>query len=378
MRVARIKICLIAAGVCALALFLTGCEETASVRALDAVTSKTTPTVIEDEVLAIRMSFATGDKPYDVDEVILCDWNGIVRMPASWAFGDFVPDAVYSLHHFFSTREDKINFKTHMTFVSRNVYKRTDAEYTHRLPISGYPVLRKDGMVAAVGIAGSEGEGGCYLSILDLAGGMPRSAVPDGYTKDELESGSVVPLAWENRNIHAMMILGNGLGVYFVANEGGKVLGSVELRDTQFDIDDPPKGWLDRQGIEKRMVLALRGGYFVIDTESIEAEYFKLGSGAKVLGLTSDGQQLVWAELDGTLRKAVVRKRDIGSGIDDEAIPYGLGLKTASTKRVFYSLYQDCIYFELDGDIWRMDLESGVQGMFTDTPNLREEILWVL
>ncbi len=347
-------------------------------RTLDSVSAKTQPTFIEKPIVDIRMCYASGKKPYDPADVILCDWNGIIEMTAEWAFGDFVPEAVFSLHHFFVMREDQINYTTHMTFVSRNVFKRTEADYIHRQPISGYPVLRDDGMVVAVGIAGREGEGGCYLSLVDVAGERLSRAVPDGYSADELESASVIPLAWAGREIHAVMILKDGLGVYFMADGAGKVKGSIELTDTQFDADAPPRGYLDPLGAERRIVVALRGGYFVIDPDTFEADYFKLGSGGRVLGVANDGQHVVWTELDGALRKAVVRKRDIASGKDAAPVPYGLGLQAVSTSRVFYSLYLDCIYFELGGDIWRMDVHSGVQGPFTDSPGVTEKILWVM
>ena len=329
------------------AFLLAGCEETTSVVGLDKVTSRTMPQMTFEGMRDIRLSYAVGEAPYNSDHVILCDFSGILRISAEDAFeSEFTPQRIYALHHFFSVEEDPINHLTRMTFISRDVFKRTDIEYHHKLPSAGYPILRDDATMIAIGTAGRPGEGRCYLGLLELRIEQVKRAIPDGYSDKELEISYVIPLAWEDKKAHAVLVLGDGSGVYFIANQDGTLIGSVELSGAGFHKEDRPKGWLDPSGQTGRFIISIVGGYFLIDTVSLEAKYSRLYTTANVLGPSSDGKGLFWTAFDAGEGRAVVWRRDIDAATDIALTPYGKKFPSASTKHVFYSYRENCIYYE--------------------------------
>jgi hypothetical protein len=363
----------------AIALLTGGCEETTSVVGLDKVNSSTHPQPIGPGVKETGLSYTIGESPYDAGRVIMADHSGLIEMSAKDAFNpEFIPQAIYSGQHFFSMEDDPVNYMTRMSFVSRNVFKRTDVEYRHKLPLSGCPILKDDATMMAAGVAGKPGEGRCYLGLLELITERFRRAAPEGFSNEELESGRVIPLVWEGKLVHALLILEDGGVFYFKSDQRGEIAGSIELADAEFPGSESAKAWLDPSGQAGRLIIGIKGGYFVVDSESMAADYFRLSPGANVLGPTIDAGGLIWAGFDGVMRRPVVRRRDSATGVDGKPMPYGKGLAGASTTNVLYSPMQDCIYFESGGDIWRMGLKTGIQGKFTDTADVQETLLWAL
>jgi len=361
-----------------LTAFLSGCEETTSVSSLDKLTSSTQPLVINEDVFHARLSYGIGKSPYDADRIYFTGFNGLRVTSAADAFdGIFAPQINYSLHHFLSIKDDPINFQSNITFVSRNVMKRTDLVFHHKLPRSGFPILREDATMIAFGTKGETGNR-CHMAMLSLRLEKSFRAYPEGFSDAELETGSVIPLAWAGPIAHALLILDDGRGIYFLAEETGKTLGSVNLTGAGFREDEQPGAWLDPTVGSNRLIIGIEGGYFLVDTESFEAEYHKLTPKARVLGLTQDGRHIVWAVFDRLKNTGLVRLRNIEDASDDSPIPFAKGLGNISMTNVFYSPHQDCIFFEATNDIWRMDLGTGIYGKFTDTPREHEDLLWVL
>lgn len=265
-----------------------------------------------------------------------------------------------------------------MSFVSRNVFKRTDIEFRHRLPRAGDPILRDDGTMIAFGTTGETGGGRCHLALLELRIEKSVHAYPEGYSDEELENGSIVPLAWEGKLAHALLILDDGRGVYFVSKENGTFIGSAELPGVGFQKDEQPRGWLDPTGDIDYIIIAVEGSFFLNDTKAFEVGHHRLTPGAIVLGPTRDGESLIWVSYDLLKKIAHVHRRNLITATDEESIPFGEGLGDISLKSVFYSYFEDCIFFEAGNDIWRMDLHTGVYGKFTDTPSESEKLLWVM
>jgi len=362
-----------------MACFLPGCEETTSVAIIDKVTSTTRPQVIGDEMFDARLGYGIGKSPYDAKDIVIIDYNGLTQTTAAEAIDDtFTPQAVFTLHNFFSTKDDPINNLTRMSFVSRNVFKRTDIEFRHRLPRAGEPILRDDGTMIAFGTTGETGGGRCHLALLELRIEKSAHAYPEGYSDEELENGTIVPLAWEGKLVHALLILDDGRGVYFVSKENGTFIGSVELPGVGFQEDEQPRGWLDPTGESNYIIIAVEGGFFLNDTKAFEVGHHRLTPGAIVLGPTRDGDSLIWVSYDRLKKIAHVHRRNLSTSTDVESIPFGKGLGSISMKSVYYSYYANCIFFEAGNDIWRMDINTGVYGKFTDTPREHEILLWVM
>jgi hypothetical protein len=286
--------------------------------------------------------------------------------------------AVFGLNNFFSTEDDPINFTTRMSFVSRNVAKRTDIEFRHRLTRSGQPVLRDDGMLIAFGTTGAPGEGRCHLALLNLRAEKSMHAYPEGYTNEELENSTIYPLAWKGTLAHALLILEDGQGVYFACDGDGKFVGKAELSGTGFLKDEQPRGWIDPSGARNYIIIGYEGGFYLIATEAFEVGNHRLTSGAVVLGPTRDGRNVMWASYDRLSKTAALHKRNLLTAADEESIPFGKALGSLTQDNIRYSYFENCIYFESANDIWRMDIHTGVYGKFTDTPGVHEKLLWVL
>ena len=359
-------------------LMLQGCEEPTSIIAEDKIKVMTRPYGVTKELLRMGLCYGEDGVSSKNLQVKLSDLQGFAVYTPEETFDPvFVPDKLIEGHHFFGVEYDPIHFKTNMTFVSRNVYKRTDVEYNHLLKVAGEPLLRDDAVKIAVGTIGVPKKGGCYLALLDLVSERVKRVVPSEFTRDELEKGRIVPVAWERQNIHAVLMLQEGRAIYFTANNVGKIAGTVALEGAYIAIDETPTGWRITTPGGRPFLIGFKGGYFLVDQTSWKATYFNFATPTKLLGTTDGGRELLLVAYDSDFKRPTLYRRYPIGGNVGKPMPYGWGGRTGGMENVMFSQKEGCIFFVEGKDIWRMDLNSGVQGKMFDTPDEDEVLLWV-
>ncbi len=355
-----------------------GCAEPKSGVLMDKITVTTRPEKISKELREVGLCYdVTGTASGGV-EALLCDYSGLDIVPTSSAFEEgMVPSRLFDGDQFFFIKDDPANFETRMVVVSRKAYKRTDIVYNHLLKIAGQPLLNDDSSMIAAGIQGWPEEGKCYLALLDLVSQTVGKVLPPGYADNELEGSTTMPVAWEGDTIHAVLFLENGKAVYFVADKRGDVKGTVELPGGYKVPSTQPTGWRLNTRAGKPFLVSLDDGYLLVDDTSWKANRFKLDRSTRLLGVTDDSRELVLASYDKDSKRPAIYWRHPIGGDAGKPLPFGRGAMAGIIGDTFFSTEENCIFFTDDNDIWRMDLNSGVQGKMFDTPTEKEKLLWV-
>jgi hypothetical protein len=355
-----------------------GCEEPASMIAADKVVVKTTPLQVPRILRQVNFCFGIKGRPREDLRVKLSDPSGLKVITVEEAFEDgFKPDSLVDGKHFFSVEDDPIHFVTRMTIINRNVFKRTHIEYNHLLPIANEPVLRTDCAMVAAGTIGEPKKGTCYLALLNLLSQQVKRVIPTGFPKEELETGRVVPIMWEDSKIHSVLILQAGRAVYFVSDDRGRIQGTSELAGAYVSQEASLKGWRITTPGGNPVLIDIGKGYFIVDEDSWKAAFFEWETPAKLLGVTSDRNELLVASFERDLESLAVFHRYPIGGTSGHMLPFGLRGARVALENVMFSEQENCIFY-LDGkDIWRMDLHSGAQGKMFDTPDEEEVLLWV-
>jgi hypothetical protein len=359
-------------------LILHGCAEPESMVAADKLKFRTQPQEVSKELRRVGLCYRAGGTPSKIAKYKLSDLWGLSDIPLETVFeGGPVPEGLIAGNHLFAVEDDPIHFMTKMTFISLNVFKRTNIEYNHQLMMAGPPVLRDDAIMAAVGTTGSPEKGPCYLAVLDLLGEQVKRIVPPNVSADELKTGRVVPVMWDGNAVRTILALKGGRAVYFAAEPSGKITGSVNLEGAYISAEEKFSGWRVTSPGGALFLVGIRDGYFLIDEKTWKANYFGFTTVTKILGVTSDGHELLVTAFDNDLKHPAVYRRFPIGGTNGEAIPYGPKGAASIPENVVFSAKKNCIFFVDGKDIWRMDLYSGIQGKLFENPGQEgAQLLW--
>jgi len=359
-------------------IILHGCAEPESMVAADKLKVRTQPQEVSKELRRVGLCYRMGGTPSKISKYKLSDPWGLSDIPLDTVFeGAPVPQGLIGGNHLFAVEDDPIHFMTKMTFISLNVFKRTNIEYNHHLMLAGAPILRNDAIMAAVGTTGSPEKGTCYLAILDLLGEQVKRIVPPDISADELKKGRVVPVMWDGNAVRAVLVLQGGRAVCFSAESTGKILGSANLEGAYIPAGETFQCWRAATPGGAVLLVGIKDGYFLIDEKTWKANYFAFTGVTKILGTTFDGRELLVTSFDNDLQRPAIYRRFPIGGTTGDAIPYGPKGAASIPENVVYAAKEDCIFYVDGKDIWRMDLHSRIQGKLFENPGEQgTQLLW--